>query len=131
MASSINRMRSKIEEAERRTERDIGNLLKKLRVDCGMSQIEFANKLGVSYQQQHKYESGAQHISAARLRRAAELLNVPTAVFFSAEHISPETPTTRQTLELLRVFRQLDDEMRFAALAFIHAIDAFGQRMKP
>jgi transcriptional regulator with XRE-family HTH domain len=47
-----------------------------------INQAEFANKLGVSFQQVQKYEQGKNRISAALMVRIAQVLKVDVQYFF-------------------------------------------------
>jgi transcriptional regulator with XRE-family HTH domain len=48
----------------------------------GMSQTEFGDPLGISFQQIQKYESGKNRVSAGRLFEMANLLEVDISYFF-------------------------------------------------
>lgn len=52
------------------------------RAAMGLSQTALAQRLGVSFQQLQKYESGANRISASRLHRLATVLATAPAAFF-------------------------------------------------
>jgi transcriptional regulator with XRE-family HTH domain len=66
---------------------EIGQRVRALRVQRGLSQTELGNLISVTFQQVQKYEKGANRISAGRLQRIAEVLGVPVAYFFAAaEH---------------------------------------------
>jgi len=54
------------------------------RTAMGLSQTALAQRLGVSFQQVQKYETGANRISASRLHRLAVVLATSPAVFFPA-----------------------------------------------
>lgn len=55
---------------------EAGARLRLLRRRAGISQQALGAALGVSFQQVQKYESGANRMSVARLRRAAAVLGV-------------------------------------------------------
>jgi transcriptional regulator with XRE-family HTH domain len=61
---------------------EIGGRIRARRLTKGMSQTALAKGLGVTFQQVQKYENGTNRVSAGRLRRIAEVLEVPTAFFF-------------------------------------------------
>ncbi len=52
------------------------------RAAMGLSQTALAQRLGVSFQQVQKYETGANRISASRLHRLAAVLATTPAAFF-------------------------------------------------
>jgi transcriptional regulator with XRE-family HTH domain len=58
---------------------EAGARLRLLRRRAGISQQALGAALGVSFQQVQKYESGANRLSVARLRRAAVALGVTAA----------------------------------------------------
>ena len=62
----------------------IGQKLRALRLDRGLSQGALAGEIGVTFQQLQKYENGANRISAGRLIRVAAALKVPVTAFYSA-----------------------------------------------
>ena len=62
---------------------EIGQRVRALRLQRGLSQTELGNLISVTFQQVQKYEKGANRISAGRLQRIAEVLGVPAAYFFA------------------------------------------------
>ena len=60
----------------------IGNRLRQRRLEMHVSQTELGAQLGISFQQMQKYEIGENRISAARLFRLSQLLDVPVTWFF-------------------------------------------------
>jgi transcriptional regulator with XRE-family HTH domain len=61
---------------------DIANRVRALRLQRSLSQTELGKALGVTFQQVQKYERGTNRISAGRLYRIAEVLDVPVAFFY-------------------------------------------------
>jgi transcriptional regulator with XRE-family HTH domain len=70
---------------------DVGQRIRAQRLVCRMSQAKLANRLGVATYQVQKYESGLNRVSAGRLARIAEALNVPVSFFFSGDDTRSET----------------------------------------
>jgi len=64
-------------------EKEIGEQIRNLRKEAGVSQMELAERIGVSFQQIQKYEKGATKISVFRLLQICEAFGVAVAVFFS------------------------------------------------
>jgi len=60
----------------------IGQKLRALRLERGLSQSQLAEMVGVSFQQLQKYEKGGNRISAGRLARLAAALRVPVTTFY-------------------------------------------------
>jgi transcriptional regulator with XRE-family HTH domain len=63
-------------------DRHVGDRIRMRRIMVGTSQDELGKKLGITFQQIQKYEKGANRISAGRLYRAAQILDVPVSFFF-------------------------------------------------
>jgi hypothetical protein len=60
----------------------------------GMTQQRLAMLIGVSYQQQHKYELGADRITAGRLHAISRALDVDLADLFVGLEAKRRTSTT-------------------------------------
>jgi transcriptional regulator with XRE-family HTH domain len=94
---------------------EVGRKVRALRLERSMSQEKLGEALGLTFQQVQKYEKGANRISAGRLQRIADILGVPTAVFFadasSSEHPSTnglyEIADTGAALRLLRAYARI------------------------
>jgi len=63
-------------------DRHVGQQLRVTRIHSNLSQTELGARIGLSYQQIQKYESGKNRISASMLYEFAGRLNVPVARFF-------------------------------------------------
>lgn len=72
----------------------VGQRLRQRREILGMPQKELARKLGISFQQVQKYESGANRISASKLWELCCVLDVAPGYFF--EGISSATAPASQ-----------------------------------
>ncbi|MFC5342905.1 helix-turn-helix domain-containing protein (plasmid) [Brevundimonas staleyi] len=55
----------------------VGRNIRALRIAGGTSQSRLAEKIGVSFQQIQKYETGANRVSASKLFEIASVLKVP------------------------------------------------------
>ena len=64
----------------------VGTRIALRRAALGLSQTALATRLGISFQQVQKYESGSNRVSASRLHQIAMALALPVMRFF------PETP---------------------------------------
>jgi transcriptional regulator with XRE-family HTH domain len=60
----------------------VGKRLRMRRLMLNMSQTDIAAALGLTFQQVQKYEKGTNRISASRLQRLCQVLQVPVAFFF-------------------------------------------------
>jgi transcriptional regulator with XRE-family HTH domain len=96
---------------------DVGRNVRLRRMQLRISQTELANELGVSFQQVQKYEKGTNRISAGRLQRIAEYLNVPVSFFFApTAGMSEQSSKVLEFLEgayslrLLQAFSKIRDK---------------------
>ncbi len=102
----------------------IGQKVRWFRLQNGLSQQQLADKLGISYQQLHKYENGSNSASASRLADIAQVLHVNVNDLFDGfdsndgEWLSPES--NREQMLLARYYHQLaNDRQREAVLRLI------------
>lgn len=101
----------------------VGERVKERRLELGMSQEKLATELGLTFQQVQKYERAANRISASRLYRLSEVLDVPVTYFFegiagtstiaappaSSEFTDPlDTP---ETAELIAAYQAISDPL--------------------
>jgi len=63
----------------------IGARMVECRRALNMSQVQLANKLGVSFQQIQKYETGRNRVSAGRLFGICKVFNVSLASMFERD----------------------------------------------
>jgi transcriptional regulator with XRE-family HTH domain len=71
---------------------EIGLKIRALRVAKRVSQADIGDGLGVTFQQVQKYEKGANRVSAARLKKIADMLDTPITFFYG----EPGTRTKKQ-----------------------------------
>jgi transcriptional regulator with XRE-family HTH domain len=96
----------------------IGRRLRRRRRLMGLTQQELAGSCGVRFQQIQKYECGANRISAARLWRLSEALQVPFNYFYDGlsapaqAEDGVEVFARKETLDLVRAYYQLDERPR-------------------
>jgi transcriptional regulator with XRE-family HTH domain len=70
--------------------------IRERRIMLGLTQQQFAEKIGVTYQQAHKYEHGINRISAGRLYEVACALDAPITYFYEGvSDVKP--PHSRRT----------------------------------
>lgn len=63
----------------------ISDQLRVVRRNSGLTLDELATKLGLSYQQVHKYENGTNRISAGRLLEISMILDVPVTTLYPTQ----------------------------------------------
>ncbi len=97
-------------------DREIGRRLKIRRLDLGISQTAVADALGLTFQQVQKYEKGTNRISARRLQRLAEILDIPIAYFYDEKLAGTKKHQTAfalldtaYSLRLMRAFTRIKD----------------------
>ena len=72
---------------------EVGRLVRVQRVAKGLSQTELGNRIGVTFQQVQKYESGANRISMGRLTRIGKVLGVDVTYLLGANRrAAPSAP---------------------------------------
>lgn len=101
-------------------DRYVGGRIRELRVMAGLSQQQLAGRIGVTYQQSHKYEHGFNRISAGRLFAIAQVLGVNPSWFFDGVEqgdAHEPMPRERRTLELTRNFSLINNEAHQNALS--------------
>ena len=98
----------------------VGNRVRIRRTLLGLNMAMLAKALGLAFQQVHKYEHGANRISASRLHQISQVLDVSISYFFEE---LPETPaaTTRKGLAESVAEIQRDPMMRHEALELVCA----------
>ena len=101
----------------------LGKRLRGRRRMLGLTQQQLALVVGVRFQQIQKYECGANRLSASRLWRLAEVLEVPVGYFYDglvskspATAARPadgaETAARAESLDLVRAYYQMDERPR-------------------
>ena len=97
----------------------VGARIHERRIMLGLTQQQFAELVGVSYQQLHKYERGINRVPAGRLFEIAHVLSVPVGYFYEGigeEGVRPLPLRERMVLELTRNFADITDERHQQAL---------------
>jgi transcriptional regulator with XRE-family HTH domain len=121
----------------------VGTQLRLRRLIVGLSQEELGSRLGISFQQIQKYETGANRISAARLFEISRELDVPISWFFKdlpAEEGQPsadpglgaaDVSDPRETGELLRHFSSIEDhDVRRKIIEMVAVLAGRGRRVR-
>lgn len=115
-------------------DKNVGQRLRKRRIELGMSQQALGEILGLSFQQVQKYESGANRIAASRLYNICQTLEVEVGYFFEGlgDDVNPDELTDeqenklmtgREALELLRSYVNIkDSEVRRAIRSFLASV---------
>jgi len=101
-------------------ERHIGKQIKMLRMSQKISQKELAKKMGITYQQVQKYETGLNRISVSRLWQICDIFSITPNVLFDTlldtsdtSHapgdLIPNNVATTQDIKLMLAFKKIED----------------------
>lgn len=102
----------------------VGRNIRSRRAYYGLSQTELAKKLGITFQQLQKYESGANRVSASRLWHIAQELKMPVAEFFPKETTfhTPIEEATRGDINLLKKLKECPPSIKKEIRALLNAL---------
>lgn len=100
--------------------------LRAMRTQCGVTQYELGELIGVTFQQIQKYESALNKISASRLYEICRVLNRPLSSFFENmavdedyynfefvsenEVMQEDQERNKEVANLIKAFNQIKDE---------------------
>ena len=96
----------------------VGQRVRQLRLELGLTQTQLADAIGVTFQQVQKYERGANRISASKLWRIADRLGVSPSSLVSALPSPVDGTLSEADTEgdeqgrLLRAFGRITDPQR-------------------
>ena len=92
----------------------IGEIIRNRRMSLGISRKILADKLGISYQQVHKYEKGENRISACKLPILSSALEMKIEELFDIVNLAPPSKKQKAILELTKNLYTLDENMIYA-----------------
>lgn len=106
----------------------VGGRLRLLRTARRLSLEELGRRIGVTYQQIQKYETGANRISASTLYRIARTFEMSPTYFFEGLGETPsdgmDVESDREALQSSIALRRIPDaEVRQRLRALIEALD--------
>jgi len=112
---------------------EMGRRIRLRRAEKGISQIELAGHLGLSFQQMQKYEKGINRIGAARLPQIAEMLGVDIPFFYDGDGKEPDVDSLLVvnsvfSLRLLRAYTAIKDKTVQRRLVILVEMIAASQR---
>ncbi|WP_341909633.1 helix-turn-helix transcriptional regulator [Ferrovibrio terrae] len=94
----------------REIDRQIGERLKQERLRAGFTQAAAGNRIGISYQQIQKYETGSNRISAGRIVQMATLFGTTAArIFESATVTGDDRSSNFGAIRLQHAFARIQD----------------------
>ena len=114
----------------------IGQRVRIARIEKGLTQVDLAEALGVTFQQVQKYETGKNRIAASRLIDIARALQMDiTALLPTTEMRPPHPPVlSKQSAQLLRDFESIADlKLRESVLSIVRKVasDSMARASQP
>lgn len=114
----------------KRIDEHVGARIRARRASMGLTQEQLAARMGISYQQVQKYETGTNRISAGRLFQIARHLDADIGHFFDGLDASsgrdgplPHGGRNRTGIELVRNFNGISDhDLRDAISTLVKVI---------
>ena len=101
----------------------VGKMICRFRAQTGHSQVQLAERIGVTFQQLQKYEKGTNRVSASRLWELSKALDRPLTDFFPAQdgvHNAPENDA--EFIRWARIFHSVPDDRRVPLLKTVRTI---------
>lgn len=99
-------------------DRLVGSRIKERRTMLGLTQAELAQRMGITYQQLHKYEQAINRISAGKLFLCAQALNASVDHFFEyGDSEAFRTGRPRLALTFSRIFNEIGEDHLQRAVA--------------
>jgi transcriptional regulator with XRE-family HTH domain len=99
---------------------------------AGLSQTELGDRIGVTFQQVQKYETGVNRVGAGRLSAIAQALSVPITALFDGVAQPTKRPSKEASLDelmqeprarkLLEAFRRIPDPLQIEVLQFVRGV---------
>jgi len=115
---------------------EIGRKIRALRLERGLSQSGLADGIGLTFQQVQKYEKGTNRVSAGRLHRIADILNMPVMFFYDGMGGKPKRKDQRNSslafvqtkgaMRLLRAYAEIGS--RTTKYALVVLAESLGNR---
>jgi len=108
----------------------VGQRIRQRRCMARMTQQQLGEKIGISYQQIMKYETGANRIGASRMWDIAAAMEVPVSFFFEGlDGQAPDTGmvrgdplTDKEALNLVRTYHAIPKNHRRPLLDLAFAL---------
>lgn len=126
-------------------DKHLAKRLKMIRYECGVTQYELGELIGICSQQIQKYETAVNKISASRLYEICRVLNKPITSFFegidiedgyynfkfTAEEIVEEEDKIRaaEIKNLVKYFSKVDDQE--SRVQLINLVQSISTQTKP
>ena len=82
----------------RPVDKHVGERIRMRRIMCDLTQVELADKLGITFQQVQKYENGTNRIGAITLRKSWACRLRFSLRIYRDQKTAPDRPVCRTTL---------------------------------
>lgn len=112
-------------------DRHVGERVRRRRRLLGLTQKELADRVGIRFQQIHKYETGINRMSASRLYEIAGALGAPVEHFYDGLNgdggprgMEGDLLSRRETMELVRAYYRLGRAPRQRLLDLAKALQS-------
>lgn len=92
--------------------KNLGKHIKKLRLQCGWTQVMVADQLDISIPAFSKIEAGITIVNILRLKQIADIFNVPVASLLNAEFHESQYTTDNRIKELQQSLLEKDENIR-------------------
>ena len=104
----------------------VGKKIREVRLLRGLTQVNVAEQLGLSFQQLQKYETGYNRVSASKMFEIAQLLRVEPGYFFeglpSADDVEREAMDERTAKAAQALSSISDEKVRNQIQSMIHEL---------
>jgi transcriptional regulator with XRE-family HTH domain len=112
----------------------VGKRIRTQRLHRKMSQSELGKRLGITFQQIQKYESGVNRVGAGRLQTIAKVFDLPVNVFFGEDSATQDASdaaneTVLNFLNTARAVKLVKDFARIKDPALQQAIVALVEKI--
>jgi len=89
----------------------VGARVRMRRTLLGMTQTDLGDAVSLTFQQVQKYESGRDRISASKLFKLSQVLDVSIEYFFDdmPPVVAASSMITQETLKLVRAYYEIED----------------------
>lgn len=94
---------------------EAGKTLRRVRLAADLTQVKLAKKVGLSFQQLQKYETGYNRLSVSRLRELAEIIGVKPSIFFG-DVKGTIAELSDDEFAMLRAYRKSESVLQSAAM---------------
>ena len=103
-------------------DKEIGSLIKLRRKEKSMTQQDLADKLGITYQQIQKYETGVNRLRASLLRDISNVLDVNITYFFQDLGLegvnSISDSNTLRVIKIINMFESDHEKSKFVDMIY-------------